>query len=99
QRLPPRQRLILDQRQDGFLSFEEEMAKPAAPVDPPALADDAQAFQPYTSGSTGRPKGAIMRITACCGTSPTISATGLPPRASAGLLRSRSSTRTRCAAR
>src|SRR5262249_24034525 len=60
QRLPLRQRLILDQRRDGLLSFEEEMAKPAAPVDPPALADDAQAFQPYTSGSTGRPKGAIM---------------------------------------
>ena len=60
QRLPLRQRLILGQRRDGFLSFEEEMAKPAAPVDPPALADDAQAFQPYTSGSTGRPKGAIM---------------------------------------
>jgi long-chain acyl-CoA synthetase len=27
---------------------------------PPALAEDAQAFQPYTFGSTGRPKGAIM---------------------------------------
>src|ERR671930_485090 len=53
-------RLILDQRGEGFLPFEEEMAKPAAPVDPPAIADDAQAFQPYTSGSTGRPKGAIM---------------------------------------
>ena len=60
QRLPLRQRLLLDARQEGFLSFEEEMAKPAAPVDPPALADAAQAFQPYTSGSTGRPKGAIM---------------------------------------
>src|SRR5262249_7063043 len=60
QRLPLRQRLILDQRREGFLSFEEEVAKPAAPVDPPAIADDAQAFQPYTSGSTGRPKGAIM---------------------------------------
>src|SRR3989475_634791 len=59
-RLPLRQRLILDQRQEGFLSFEDEMAKPAVLVDPPALADDAQAFQPYTSGSTGRPKGAIM---------------------------------------
>jgi long-chain acyl-CoA synthetase len=59
-RLPLRQRLLLDERHEGFLSFEEEMAKPAVPVDPPALADDAQAFQPYTSGSTGRPKGAIM---------------------------------------
>src|SRR5260221_14294727 len=55
-----RQRLVLDQREEDFLSFEEEMAKPAAPVDPPAIADGAQAFQPYTSGSTGRPKGAIM---------------------------------------
>src|SRR5262252_1640895 len=60
QRLPLRQRLLLDERQEGFLSFEEEMAKPAVPVAPPALAEDAQAFQPYTSGSTGRPKGAIM---------------------------------------
>jgi len=60
QRLQLRQRLLLDERHEGFLSFEEEMAKPAVPVDPPALADDAQAFQPYTSGSTGRPKGAIM---------------------------------------
>jgi long-chain acyl-CoA synthetase len=55
-----RQRLIFDQRAEGFLSFEEEMAKPAAAVAPPAIADGAQAFQPYTSGSTGRPKGAIM---------------------------------------
>ena len=36
------------------------MAKPGPPVEPPPIADDAQAFQPYTSGSTGRPKGAIM---------------------------------------
>ena len=36
------------------------MAKPAPAVEPPPIADDAQAFQPYTSGSTGRPKGAIM---------------------------------------
>jgi long-chain acyl-CoA synthetase len=52
--------LLLDTASDGFLSFENEMAKPAIPVEPPAIADDAQAFQPYTSGSTGRPKGAIM---------------------------------------
>ena len=55
-----RHRLLLDQGKDGFLSFEAEMAKPAAPVEPPPIGDDAQAFQPYTSGSTGRPKGAIM---------------------------------------
>jgi long-chain acyl-CoA synthetase len=59
-RLPLRARLLLDGAADGFLSFETEMAQPAAAVEPPALADDAQAFQPYTSGSTGRPKGAIM---------------------------------------
>src|SRR6201997_1677772 len=60
QRLQLRQRLLLDERHEGFLSFEEERAKPAVPADPPALAADAQAFHPYTSGSTGRPKGAIM---------------------------------------
>src|SRR5262249_61237690 len=60
QRLPLRQKLLLDERREGFLSFEAEMAKPAVPVAPPAIADDAQAFQPYTSGSTRRPKGAIM---------------------------------------
>ena len=52
--------MLLDQSADGFLEFEEEMAKPAPHVDPPPIEDDAQAFQPYTSGSTGRPKGAIM---------------------------------------
>ena len=52
--------LLLDQAKDGFLRFEDEIAKPAPAVEAPALADDAQAFQPYTSGSTGRPKGAIM---------------------------------------
>jgi len=57
---PLRRRLLLGQASDGFLAFEDEMGKPAAAVAPPALAEDAQAFQPYTSGSTGRPKGAIM---------------------------------------
>src|SRR5215470_3289523 len=60
ERAPLRHRLLLDQERDGFLSFEAEMAKPAAAVAPPPIADDTQAFQPYTSGSTGRPKGAIM---------------------------------------
>ena len=59
-RLPLRHRLLLDGEEEGFLSFEAEMDKPAAAVEPPPLDDDAQAFQPYTSGSTGRPKGAIM---------------------------------------
>src|SRR6516165_5863972 len=45
---------------EGFLSFENELAAPATDIEPPALAEGAQAFQPYTSGSTGRPKGAIM---------------------------------------
>jgi long-chain acyl-CoA synthetase len=60
ERVPLRQRLLLDQDKLGFLPFEAEMAKPASPVAPPPIADNAQAFQPYTSGSTGRPKGAIM---------------------------------------
>ena len=60
QRVPLSHRLLLDQNMPGWLAFEEEMAKPAAPVEPPPIADNAQAFQPYTSGSTGRPKGAIM---------------------------------------
>ena len=47
-------------RKHGFLSFEEEMARPAPAVPPPEIGEDTQAFQPYTSGSTGRPKGAIM---------------------------------------
>jgi long-chain acyl-CoA synthetase len=59
-RIPLRHRLLLDRTEDGFLSYEGEMSKRAAPVPAPSIADDAQAFQPYTSGSTGRPKGAIM---------------------------------------
>src|SRR5262245_2767153 len=58
--LPLRRRLLLDREEAGFLSFEAEMAKSGAAVEPPPIADDDQAFQPYTSGSTGRPKGAIM---------------------------------------
>jgi long-chain acyl-CoA synthetase len=60
QSVPLRHRLLLDQAGAGFLTYEAEMARPAAAVAPPPLDDDAQAFQPYTSGSTGRPKGAIM---------------------------------------
>jgi long-chain acyl-CoA synthetase len=59
-RAPVRHRLVLGQAADGLLAFEDEMAAPAASIEPPSLAEDAQAFQPYTSGSTGRPKGAIM---------------------------------------
>ena len=58
--VPVRHRMLLDRAPEGLLDFETEMAKPAAAVDPPPIADDTQAFQPYTSGSTGRPKGAIM---------------------------------------
>src|SRR5579872_6047082 len=60
ERVPVRHRMLLDQQRQGFLDFETEMARPAPAVEPPPIADDAQAFQPYTSGSTGRPKGAIM---------------------------------------
>jgi len=59
-RVPVRHRMLLDRIEEGFLAFETEMAKPAPPLEPPPIADNAQAFQPYTSGSTGRPKGAIM---------------------------------------
>ena len=59
-RVPIRHRILLDQRQEGFLAFEQEMAVPAPAVAPPPTASNAQAFQPYTSGSTGRPKGAMM---------------------------------------
>ena len=58
--VPLRQRLVLGQAADGLLAFEDELAAPATDIEPPALAEGAQAFQPYTSGSTGRPKGAIM---------------------------------------
>jgi long-chain acyl-CoA synthetase len=59
-RVSARHRMLLDQTKEGFLAFEQEMAKPAPPVEPPPIDDNTQAFQPYTSGSTGRPKGAIM---------------------------------------
>jgi long-chain acyl-CoA synthetase len=59
-RLPLRERLLLDGSENGFRSFEEEMAKGGPAVEPPPITDTTQAFQPYTSGSTGRPKGAIM---------------------------------------
>jgi long-chain acyl-CoA synthetase len=60
ERLPLAHRIALDEAPAGFLPYEDALAAAGAPVAPPALADDAQAFQPYTSGSTGRPKGAIM---------------------------------------
>jgi acyl-coenzyme A synthetase/AMP-(fatty) acid ligase len=54
-RVPVQHRILLDDKSNGFLEFETEMAVPAPAVPPPPIADDAQAFQPYTSGSTGRP--------------------------------------------
>src|SRR5258708_34766763 len=58
--LPVARRILLAGEEPGFGAYEDALAAADAPVAPPALADDAQAFQPYTSGSTGRPKGAIM---------------------------------------
>jgi long-chain acyl-CoA synthetase len=58
--LPLAHRIVLDGAAPGFVAYEDALAAANAAVAPPALADDAQAFQPYTSGSTGRPKGAIM---------------------------------------
>jgi long-chain acyl-CoA synthetase len=60
ERLPLDHRVALDQAPPGFVVYEDALAAAGAPVAPPPLDDDAQAFQPYTSGSTGRPKGAIM---------------------------------------
>jgi long-chain acyl-CoA synthetase len=66
ERLPLAHRIALadvsmkDSAPPGFVAYEETLAAAGAPVAPPPLAPDAQAFQPYTSGSTGRPKGAIM---------------------------------------
>src|SRR4051794_12424730 len=58
--LPLAQRIVLDGAEPGLVAYEDALAAAHAPVAPPDLADDAQAFQPYPSGSTGRPKGAIM---------------------------------------
>src|SRR6266540_3911147 len=43
QRVPLRQRLLLDRNEDGFLAFDDEMAKPGAPVEPPPITEDTQA--------------------------------------------------------
>lgn len=54
-----RHRLLLDRTEDGFASYEDELAISSDPVASPPLDRDAQALQLYTSGSTGRPKGVI----------------------------------------
>ena len=53
-------RIALEDAPAGWLDYVS--ARDASPrlAEAPALAPDAQAFQPYTSGSTGLPKGAIM---------------------------------------
>jgi len=60
EKVPLRERILLDQARDGFRPYEDELGLDNTPVEPPLLDDKSQAFQPYTSGSTGRPKGAIM---------------------------------------
>ena len=64
ERLPLAHRIALDAAlhalAPAFIDYETALAAAGAPPVPPALDEDAQAFQPYTSGSTGRPKGAIM---------------------------------------
>ena len=60
EKVPLRERILLDQAPDGFRPYEDELGLDNTPVEPPLLDDKSQAFQPYMSGSTGRPKGAIM---------------------------------------
>jgi long-chain acyl-CoA synthetase len=48
------EKIILDR------NYELERDSSPRLLEPPALPENAQAFQPYTSGSTGLPKGAIM---------------------------------------
>ncbi len=57
---PLEHRIALEAAPAGWLDY--TAARDGSPrlAEPPALAPDAQAFQPYTSGSTGLPKGAIM---------------------------------------
>ena len=99
-RLPLAHRVVLGGEQPAAsCAYEEALAAADAPVAPPALADDAQAFQPYTSGSTGRPKGAIMTHRGMLwyvGAQPAPLAVAAATIAAAS--RSRCSTRTRCAA-
>ena len=53
-------RIALENAAAGWLDYPQARDESPCLADPPALASNAQAFQPYTSGSTGVPKGAIM---------------------------------------
>jgi long-chain acyl-CoA synthetase len=53
-------RMKLDDEDEGWLSYEDELSSSDAAFAPPALAPDHMAFLPYTSGSTGKPKGVVL---------------------------------------
>jgi long-chain acyl-CoA synthetase len=59
-RLGLRVRVLLDERRAGWIDYESALDAAPVGVEPPALATEAQAFQPYTAGSTGRPKGVML---------------------------------------
>jgi len=56
QRVPLRQRLLLDQQHDGFLAFEAEMVKPADQVAPPQSRTTPRPFSPTRPARPGAPR-------------------------------------------